>query len=83
MTFGEGEEGELLFGTVRAWLDVRYGTRDGSPCAEFSREGISDADRACGRGWAVLTSAGKIEGHVLIHCSDESDFVAEREALVQ
>ena len=83
ITFGEGEEGELLFGTVRGWLDVRYGTRASEPCAEFSWEGISDTDRACGRGWAVLTGARRIEGHVFIHCSDDSGLVAEREAPVQ
>ena len=37
---------------VRAWLDVRYGARDGVPIAEFSWEGVDEGDRRSGRGWA-------------------------------
>ena len=37
----------------RRSLDVRYGARHVSACAEFSREGHDENDPACGRGWAV------------------------------
>lgn len=64
--------------SVKGWLEFRYGQRDGLPCAEFSWEGKSDRDGACGRGWAVLETSKKIRGHVFIHCSDDSGFVAVR-----
>jgi hypothetical protein len=34
------DDGAFVFGAVKGWLDVRYGTRDGSACAEFSWEGM-------------------------------------------
>lgn len=34
----KGEEGAMAFIVVEAWLDVRYGERDGKPVAEFSWE---------------------------------------------
>ena len=40
-----GEEGEMRFIAVRAWLDVRYRSRDGVPIAEFSWEGIDEGDQ--------------------------------------
>ena len=76
----EGEhDGSFVFGAVKAWLDVRYGARDGSACAEFSWEGFNDADPACGRGWAAIGTAGRLVGHIFIHNSDDSGFVAEPE----
>ena len=44
ISFKGTSDGELAFGAVKGWLDVRYGTRDGSACAEFSWEGQNDAD---------------------------------------
>ena len=35
-----GEEGEMRFIAVHAWLDVRYETRNKVPVAEFSWEGV-------------------------------------------
>jgi hypothetical protein len=72
-------DGAFVFGAVKGWLDVRYGTRDGSACVEFSWEGTNDADQACGRGWASLGTAARLVGHLFIHNSDDSGFVAERE----
>lgn len=69
----------FAFGAVKGWLDVRYGTRDGSACVEFSWEGMNDADQASGRGWAALGTAGRLVGHLFIHDSDDSGFVAEAE----
>ena len=60
-------------------FEVRYGGRGGSASAEFSWEGFSDADPASGRGWATLGTAGRLVGHIFIHNSDDSGFVAERE----
>jgi hypothetical protein len=29
-------DGEIAFGSLTGFIDVRYGARDGSACAEFS-----------------------------------------------
>ena len=77
ITFGGASDGELVFGAVKGWLDVRYGSRDGAVCAEFSWEGHNDADIACGRGWVALGTSGRLVGHIYIYSSDESGFVCE------
>jgi hypothetical protein len=79
ITFEGEDDGAFVFGTVKGWLDVRYGGRGGSASAEFSWEGFSDTDPACGRGWANFGTAGRLVGHIFIHNSDDSGFVAERE----
>jgi hypothetical protein len=68
----------LRFSPSEADLDVRYGSRDGPACAEFSWEGFDDGTAASGRGWA-LGGAGRLVGHIFIHKGDDSGFVAERE----
>ena len=73
------DSGELVFGAVEGDLDVRYGSRDGSACAEFSWEGSDDNTHASGRGWAALGTASRLVGHIFIHKGDNSGFVAERE----
>src|SRR3954451_19806246 len=79
IVFESENDGAFVFGTVKGWLDVRYGARDGSACAEFSWEGLNDTDPACGRGWVILGTAGRLVGHIFIHNSDDSGFVAKRE----
>jgi hypothetical protein len=74
----KGEEGEMRFIAVRAWLDVRYGARDGGPLAEFSWEGVDEGDQRCGRGWVMLGTAGGLVGHIFFHNGDDSGFVCER-----
>jgi hypothetical protein len=69
-----GEEGEMRFIAVRAWLDVRYSTRDNVPAAEFSWEGVDEGDQRSGRGWAVLKSNGSLAGHIFFHNGDDSAF---------
>lgn len=54
-----GEEGEMRFIAVRAWLDVRYRSRDGVLVAEFSWEGIDEGDQRSGRGWATPRAASR------------------------
>ena len=54
LTFKGTADGEIAFGALKGFLDVRYGTRDGSACAEFSWEGYDENDPASGRGWVVL-----------------------------
>ena len=46
ITFQAGSDGEIAFGALKGFLDVRYGSRDGSACAEFSWEGHDENDPA-------------------------------------
>src|SRR6476620_7194826 len=73
-----GEEGEMRFIAVRAWLDVRYRSRDGVPIAEFSWEGIDEGDQRSGRGWATPADKGGLLGHIFFHDGDDSGFACER-----
>lgn len=79
ITFIGKDGGELVFAAIEADLDVRYGSRDGATCAEFSWEGSDDNSHASGRGWAALGTAGRLVGHVFIHKGNDLGFVAERE----
>ena len=72
-----GEEGELRFIAVRAWLDVRYRSRDGVPIAELSWQGIDEADQRSGRGWATPADKGGLHGHIFFHNGDDSGFTCE------
>jgi hypothetical protein len=62
LTFKGAADGEIAFGPLKGFLDVRCGTRDGSACAEFSWEGNDENDPIAGRGWAVLGTAGRLVG---------------------
>jgi hypothetical protein len=79
ISFNGKDRGELAFLAVEADLDVRYGSRDGAACAEFSWEGFDDGTAASGRGRVALGGAGRLVGHIFIHKGDDSGFVAERE----
>ena len=78
LTFEGKSDGEIAFGALKGFLDVRYGARDGSACAEFSWEGHDENDPACGRGWVMIGTAGRLVGHLYIHNGDDSGFVCER-----
>ena len=78
ITFGPGAHGEIAFIAVSGDLDVRYGSRDGSACAEFSWQGSDDGEQACRRGWAMIGTAGRLVGQIYIHHGDDSGFVCER-----
>ena len=69
--------GSFQFGAVAGWLDYRVVTsRDGARL-EWSWQGSNDSDEACGRGWAVIDHE-VLRGHLFIHASDDSAFVAVR-----
>jgi hypothetical protein len=70
----KGEQGEMRFIVVVAWLDIRYGLRDGEPIAEFSWEGEDEGDPRCGRGWIKLDKSGNLAGHIFFHQGDDSAF---------
>jgi len=77
LTFTGAADGEIAFGALKGFLDVRYGSRDGAACAEFSWEGHDDNDPARGRGSVALGTAGRLVGHFFIHKGDDSSFVCE------
>ncbi|MBB4276676.1 hypothetical protein GGE12_004473 [Rhizobium mongolense] len=45
LTFQGAADGEIAFVALKGFLDVRYGARDGSACAEFSWEDKTRATR--------------------------------------
>nr|WP_229188003.1 hypothetical protein [Bradyrhizobium oropedii] len=71
LTFGVKSDGEIAFRVLKGFLDVRYGARDGSPCAEFSWEAHDENDTVCGRGWVMIGTADRLVGHFYIHNGDE------------
>ena len=77
LTF-KGTDGKIAFAALSGSLDVRYGTRDGAVCADFSWQGFDDNEAACGRGSVTLGPAGRLAGHFYIHKGDDSGFVCER-----
>ena len=77
LSFHGETDGEIAFGALKGFLDVRYGSRDGAACAEFSWEGHDDNDPACGRGWAASGADGLV-GHFYIHNGDDLGFVCKR-----
>jgi hypothetical protein len=77
ISFTGAKDGEIAFVAVTAFLDVRYGTRDGIATAEFTFEGLDEGDRISGRGWASLGTAERLVGHVYIHKGEDSGFVCE------
>ena len=79
ITFKGSADGEIAFAALNGSLDVRYGARDGSACAEFSWEGFDDNQPVCGRGWVTLGTARHLVGHFYIHKGDDSGFVCERD----
>ena len=79
ITFEGDHDGSIAFVAVTGQLDVRYGSRDGAACAEFSWEGFDDGEATCGRGWVAFGTAGRLVGHIFIHNGDDSGFAALRD----
>src|SRR4051812_19247805 len=62
--------GEFLFGTVKGWMDCRYG-QDG---VSFTWQGFDEMEPASGAGTARLDEAGALTGEIQIHFGEESAF---------
>ena len=75
----DGDESEMRFIAVRAWLDIRYSESGGLPTAEFSWQGLDERDDRCGRGKAIIVKPERIVGQFYFHMGDESGFEAARE----
>ena len=65
----------MRFIAVRAWLDVRYRSRDGVPIAPSSPGRASTRRSAFWRGWAPQDKGG-LHGHIFFHNGDDSGFPA-------
>jgi hypothetical protein len=78
ITFEGSSDGEIAFGALKGFLDVRYGSRAGEACAEFSWQGNDEGDEVCGRGWVAIGTADRLVGHLFIHNGEDSGFVCER-----
>lgn len=76
--FDEDGMGSFLFIAVRGFLDCRFSMRDGSPFVEFSWQGYDERDETNGRGWATIAADDSMNGHIFIHCGEDSSFCAER-----
>lgn len=77
VSFGENAHGELAFGAVKGWLDVRHSIIDRQPLAEFYWEGYDEDDPVPGRGWLRIESTGRANGRIFIHCGEESGLICE------
>ena len=73
----KGQDGEMRFIAVMAWLDICYDARGGEPIAEFSWEGVDEGDQRNGRSWLVQGTAGRLVGQIFFHKGDDSGFVCE------
>ena len=71
--------GKFQFVMVRGFLDCYTGIREGRPLIEFSWLGFDEMDQACGRGWAMRLEDGSLKGHIFIHDSENSSFLASRQ----
>jgi len=77
LEFRADGQGAFQFGTVAGFIDYRVVQRGADVAVEWSWEGRSDTDPACGRGWAKI-EAGHLAGKIFIHQSDDSGFRAVR-----
>ena len=78
LTFKGAVDGEIAFGALKGFLDVRYSTRDGSACAEFSWQGNDENDPASVVD-GLSGTAGRLVGHFYIHNGEDSGFVCDRD----
>ena len=72
--FDADGSGEFVFGTVYGAISGTYGSGD----IDFTWEGNSEMDSACGDGYAKLKDDGTLTGEIRFHAGDESSFTARR-----
>lgn len=69
--------GRFQFGYVRGNLTGKIGLRDGKRTIEFTWEGMDEMDECSGQGWVVL-EGNELQGLIVFHSGDESEFVAKK-----
>jgi hypothetical protein len=79
ITFDDDGFGSVQFIAVVGWIDCHFSERKGLPLVEFSWQGHDNNDDACGRGWGIIESDGKLRGRIFIHYADDSAFIASRD----
>ena len=74
ITFNEDGLGSFQVVAIQGEIDPRfYGRR-----VEFSWAGDDEGSEVNGRGWAQVSTDGKLRGRFFLHRGDESSFVAKR-----
>ncbi|HEU4521201.1 MAG TPA: hypothetical protein VFT12_04305, partial [Thermoanaerobaculia bacterium] len=76
--FESGNSGYFRLVSIQGDIDYRIVDKADELVAEWSWEGTSDVDAACGRGWAVVRGE-ELVGHIYIHQSEDSSFAAVNE----
>ena len=76
--FKGDRQGSFRFIAVEGWIDLRPAEHLGPTGVEFSWEGQDDRDPASGRGWAVVSEDGSLNGRIFLHLGDDSAFRAVR-----
>jgi len=75
----QGEsDGEIAFGTLKASWTCATAPATDRPAPSSHWKGHDENDPSCGRGWAMIGTAGRLVGHFYIHNGEESGFVCER-----
>ena len=78
ISFDYDGTGDFIFIAVKGFTDCRYSENKGKPFVEFSWQGRDERDDANGRGWAIINGQNELEGHIFIHCGEDSSFKAYR-----
>ncbi len=73
--------GEFVFGTISGSIDCRFSEVKGISRVEYTWEGTSEMESACGRGWFEINEKDKIYGGLFIHNSDDSWVKAEKQLM--
>lgn len=71
--------GEFVFGTVSGFMDCRFSSDKNIKRVEYSWEGTSETDPACGRGWFELVEKDQLYGKLFIHNGDDSWVKAKKQ----
>lgn len=76
--FDDDGIGEFVFGTVSGFMDCRFSNGNDANRVEYSWEGTSEMETACGRGWFESENNNQIRGRLFIHNGDDSWVIAEK-----
>lgn len=78
IAFDANGRGSLGFIAVSGYLGYEMGKRGRKEAIRFRWEGNDEMDEASGRGWAVITAKGDLEGEIDFQDGDKSTFKARR-----
>ena len=78
ITINSRGSGDLQFGLVSGELNGAIERIGAEECFHFTWDGTDDYDPISGAGWFTLTDADHIQGRIVFHMGDRSDFLAKR-----